>query len=75
MLRRRLQQQLRGVQGCDSSAPCTRANCRLRAPAPPAPPPPRPPPVNRRMDQWVDTADFDLDTVEVQLEEVGPDGK
>jgi hypothetical protein len=31
--------------------------------------------VNRRMDQWVDTADFDLHTLEVQLEEVGPDGK
>lgn len=31
--------------------------------------------VNRRMDQWVDTADFDLNTLEVQLEEVGPDGK
>jgi hypothetical protein len=31
--------------------------------------------VNRRMDQWVDTSDFDLNTLEVQLEEVGPDGK
>jgi hypothetical protein len=31
--------------------------------------------VNRRMDQWVDTNDVDLTTVEVQLEEVGPDGK
>lgn len=31
--------------------------------------------VNRRMDQWVYTADLDLDTVEMQLEEVGPDGK
>eukprot|EP00775_Hariotina_reticulata_P007901 gene7901-8097_t len=31
--------------------------------------------MNRRMDQWVDTADLDLHTVEVQLEEVGPDGK
>lgn len=31
--------------------------------------------VNRRMDQWVDTADFDLNTLEMQLEEVGPDGK
>jgi len=31
--------------------------------------------VNRRMDQWVLTADFDLDSVEMQLEEVGPDGK
>lgn len=33
------------------------------------------PAVNRRMDQWVDTADFDLNTLEMQLEEVGPDGK
>eukprot|EP00878_Enallax_costatus_P002084 GHUV01002251.1.p1 GENE.GHUV01002251.1~~GHUV01002251.1.p1 ORF type:complete len:434 (+),score=154.19 GHUV01002251.1:93-1304(+) len=31
--------------------------------------------LNRRMDQWVDTADFDLNTLEMQLEEVGPDGK
>lgn len=31
--------------------------------------------MNRRMDQWVLTADFDLDSVEMQLEEVGPDGK
>eukprot|EP00879_Flechtneria_rotunda_P020089 GHRR01021128.1.p1 GENE.GHRR01021128.1~~GHRR01021128.1.p1 ORF type:complete len:293 (+),score=97.42 GHRR01021128.1:807-1685(+) len=31
--------------------------------------------LNRRMDQWVDTADFDLNTVELQIEEVGPDGK
>jgi hypothetical protein len=31
--------------------------------------------VNRRMDQWVETNDFDLNTLEVQLEEVGPDGK
>uniref|UniRef100_A0A383W7X2 Histone acetyltransferase n=1 Tax=Tetradesmus obliquus TaxID=3088 RepID=A0A383W7X2_TETOB len=31
--------------------------------------------MNRRMDQWVDTADFDLATLEVTLEEVGPDGK
>jgi hypothetical protein len=32
-------------------------------------------PVNRRMDQWIHTSDLDLDTVEMQLEEVGPDGK
>jgi hypothetical protein len=31
--------------------------------------------VNRRMDQWVFNHDLDLNTVELQLEEVGPDGK
>jgi hypothetical protein len=31
--------------------------------------------VNRRMDQWVTPGDVDLTSVEVQLEEVGPDGK
>jgi hypothetical protein len=31
--------------------------------------------VNRRMDQWVLHHDLDLNTVELQLEEVGPDGK
>lgn len=39
------------------------------------PPLPPPPPVNRRMDQWVVTSEMDLDSVEMQLEEVGPDGK
>jgi hypothetical protein len=35
------------------------------------PPPPCPPSVNRRMDDWVSTADLDLSTVEPEVIEVG----